>query len=179
MRSLQFRKAATMLFLRHANLPNYDPKTKRLLCVRTEGSDVIRRYGLGEVGVVQPSYPRDSHASYSWFQTCTPTNGNNLVAVSVPISRITSCDLFTQANGKNLFNLFHRNETEVGTNAFGLPFVYLGKTDSGVPISSLFGKIAEAEKKSGKTLDGRVFKDDKEYRRISAPWAREVAVNEQ
>ena len=171
-KAMMFRKAATMLFFQNAGLPNYDPRTQRIMCVRTESASSLGDDVLQHKGEVLPAYPRDSHASYSWYQTCTPTNSNHLVAVSIPISRISSCDLFTNMVGKNLFNQYHRLETELGANAFGLPFVYLGKTEKRIPIRNFFLSVSNAEKRSGKTLAGEACKDDKSYLKAAAPWAK-------
>lgn len=175
--SAMMRKAGTMMFLQHSGLSNFDPRTNRLLCVRTESRDVMNHDRRNGIGTVAEAYPRDSHASYSWFQTASPYEDHYTIAVSVPLSRVTCCDLFTSEDGKNLFNQFNRNETEITVNALGLPYVYVGELPARTPISQLYPKIAEAEARSGRTLAGERFNAADEYIRLAAPWARATAMN--
>lgn len=174
--ALMLRKAANMQFIHNAGLPNYDPQTRRLLAVRTEDPAVLGDYVLQHPGEVLGAYPRDSHASFSWYQTCSPFYERHLVAMSVPLSCITSCDMMTTVDGRNLYNQQNRRESEIGVNAVGLPFVYLGEVNEGTPISDCFRAVAEAERKSGRTLSGESLVDQKDYIRKAAPWARETSV---
>ena len=176
MAAAMFRKAATMMFLIHCGKANVDEKSQRVLCVSMQPRSSLPE--AARPGTVMDGSRTDIVSTMMWNTVGLPYNGDRLVAMSVPISRVMALDVFSNANGDRLFGRQGCHVSECVVNSSGLEFAYLGRTrgcmdDGGKPISILFGAVSRAEQNSGRTLSGSRFDSPKAYRKVCHPWSRE------